>query len=103
MDKSITKNEKEPKGRLSWLIPVLEIIVMIAYLLIGFKGIIKALKTFNFAGMFESVSVAIWFLNIATIILTVLCFIPLFKSRQTPNGRCEYNMANNYLYWIIKK
>lgn len=69
------------KGRLSWVIPVLEFIVIIAYLVIGFGGIMDAFKSFDFAGMFKSVETAIWFLVIATVVITVLCFLPLFKSR----------------------
>ncbi len=69
------------KGRLSWVIPVLEAIVMVAYLVIGFGGIMDAFKSFDFAGMFKSVETAIWFLVIATVVITVLCFLPLFKSK----------------------
>lgn len=69
------------KGRLSWVIPVLEFIVIIAYLVIGFGGIMDAFKSFDFAGMFKSVETAIWFLVIATVVITVLCFLPPFKSK----------------------
>ncbi len=74
--------QKQDKGRLSWLIPVLEIIVIIAYLVIGFSGIMDAFKNMNFAGMFESVRGAIWFLIIAIAVITLLCFIPIFKSKS---------------------
>ncbi len=69
------------KGRFSWIIPVLEFIVIIAYLIIGFGGIMDAFKSFDFAGIFKSVETAIWFLVIATVVVTILCFLPLFKSK----------------------
>lgn len=79
MDKETEK--KKRKGRLSWLIPVLEIIVAIAYLAIGFSGIMEAFKEMDFSSMFESVTNAIWFLVIATAVITLLCFFPVFKSK----------------------
>lgn len=79
MSKDVTKNTV--KGRLSWLIPVLDAVVMIAYFAIGFKGIIDGFKEFDFEGMFESVQVAIIFLLVATLVITVMCFIPIFKSK----------------------
>ena len=69
------------KGRLHWVIPILEIIVMVAYFAIGFGGIANAFQNFDFVGMFESVKTAIWFLVIATVVITILCFVPLFKSK----------------------
>ena len=69
------------KGRLHWVIPILEVIVIIAYFAIGYGGIIKAFQNFDFAGMFKSVQTAIWFLVIATVVITILCFVPLFKSK----------------------
>ena len=79
MSTEATKNSE--KGRLSWVIGILELIVVIAYFAIGFGGITNAFKDFDFAGMFKSVETAIWFLVIATVVITVLCFIPIFKSK----------------------
>ena len=73
--------KKEAKGRLSWVITILEIIVIIAYFVIGFGGIANAFKHMSFVGMFESVRTAILFLIIATVIITILCFVPVFKSK----------------------
>jgi len=73
--------KKEEKGRLSWLITVLEILIIIAYFVIGFGGIAKAVQDMDFVGIFESVWIAILFLIIATAVVTVMCFLPLFKSK----------------------
>lgn len=69
------------RGRYFWVVPILEIITIIAYFAIGFGGIMNGAKNFDFVGMFESVKTAIWFLIIAIIAITVLCFLPPFKSR----------------------
>ncbi len=76
-----TENQKEVKGRLSWLIPILEFVVIIAYFAIGYKGIINGVSNMDIGGMFEGVRTAIIFLIIAIAVLTVLCFLPLFKSK----------------------
>lgn len=75
------KVKSSEKGRFHWVIPILEFIVVIAYFAIGFGGIANAFQNMDFVGMFESVQTAIWFLVIATIIITILCFVPLFKSK----------------------
>lgn len=79
MSTDVTK--EKPKGRLSWVIPLLEVIVVVAYFAIGFGGIADAFEDFDFEGMFESVKIAIWFLVIATVVITILCFVPVFKSK----------------------
>lgn len=76
-----TEVQKEQKGRLSWVITVLEIIVAIVYLVIGFGGIVRAVERMDFVGIFESVKIAIIFLIIATAVVTALCFVPVFKSK----------------------
>lgn len=73
--------EKEQKGRLSWMITVLELIEIVIYFAIAYKAMSRAIKHSDFVGMFESIRVAIIFLIISTIITTVLCFIPIFKSK----------------------
>lgn len=77
-----TEVQKESKGRLAWVITVLEIIVIVAYFIIGFGGIANAVENMDFVGIFESVKTAIIFLIIATVVITVLCFVPIFKSRS---------------------
>lgn len=78
---STTETKEVKKGRLAWLIPVLEIIVIVAYFAIGFGGIKDAFAHMDFEGMFKSVETAITFLLVATIILAILCFVPIFKSK----------------------
>lgn len=86
--------QKETKGRLSWVITVLEIIVIVAYFAIGFGGLANAFEHMDFAGMFESVRIAIIFLIAATAVITVLCFVPIFKSR----GNVRWAIWN--MIWI---
>lgn len=87
--------EVKEKGRFSWIIPVIEVIIAIAYLWIGYSGIIDAAKDFDFDGMFKSVKVAIWFLVIATAVVTILCFLPIFKSK----GNIKIAIWN--IIWMI--
>lgn len=68
------------KGRFSWIITLLEVVIMIAFLVIGFGGIAHAFANMSFVGMFRSVETAIWFLVIATVVTTIMCFLPPFKS-----------------------
>lgn len=63
------------------MVPVLEVIVAIAYLAIGYGGIANAVANMDFNGIFESVKGAIIFLVAATAIITGLCFLPAFKSK----------------------
>lgn len=74
-------NEETPKGRLSWVISLVEVIIVIAYFAIGFGGMFRAFQNLDFVGIFDSVRVAIWFLVLATMVVTVLCFVPLFRSK----------------------
>ena len=89
-----TEVQKETKGRLSWVITLLEIIVIVAYFAIGFGGLANAFKHMNFVGMFESVRTAIIFLIVATAIITILCFVPIFKSK----GNVRWAIWN--IIWI---
>lgn len=89
-----TEVQKETKGRLSWVITVLEIIIIVAYFAIGFGGLANAFKHMDFVGMFESVRTAIVFLIIATAIITILCFVPIFKSK----GNVRWAIWN--IIWI---
>lgn len=83
------------KGRLSWLIPILEIIVAAAYLFIAYKGIIDSAAGFDLVGMFEAVRGAMLFLIIATVVITILCFIPVFRSKA------NRSIAIWNIIWII--
>ncbi len=69
------------KGRLSWLVDLIEIIIVILYLWIGLRGIFHGAMNFDFAAMFKSVKVAIWFLVAAIAANTVLSLHPLFTSK----------------------
>lgn len=89
---------KPAKGRLHWLVPVLEIVVVILYLAIGFGGIMDAFQRMDFAGMFESVIGAMIFLIVAVVAITIMCFIPVFKSKG--NLWCAiWNII--WLCWLV--
>jgi hypothetical protein len=75
-----TETKVKNTGRLSWVITILEIIIIFAYFAIGYGGIVKGFENMDFAGMFESVKTAIIFLIAATVVITILCFVPIFKS-----------------------
>ena len=87
--------EERTKGRFSWVIPLLEFIVIIAYFAIGYGGLMNAFSHMDFAGMFESVRIAISFLIVAIALLTVLCFLPAFKSK----GNVYWAIWN--IIWIV--
>ncbi|MDE5785405.1 MAG: hypothetical protein K2H98_02640 [Duncaniella sp.] len=72
---------KEKEGKLSWVIPLLEGIIIIGYLLLGWSAISNFISSFDFESLFEDIIGAIYFLIISTIVQTILCFIPVFKSR----------------------
>lgn len=69
------------KGKYSWVIVLLEVLIILAYLAIGFGGIFKSGMDGDIAGMFEAVKAAVYFLIIATAAVTVMCFLPAFKSK----------------------
>ncbi len=69
------------KGRLSWLVDVIECVIVIAYLGIGFKGISDGAMNFDIGAMFSAVKGAIWFLVVAIAANTVLCLLPKFTSK----------------------
>lgn len=89
------KEHKESKGRLAWIVTALDIIVYIAYFIIGIGGISNATERMDFVGIFDSVRVAIIFLILATIVITVLCFIPIFKSKV------NIRLAIWNIIWIV--
>ncbi len=73
--------KRETKGKLSWVIILLEVITAIAYFVIYFKNIADSAMDFDFVGSIQGVKSAVWFLVIAWAILAALCFVPIFKSK----------------------
>lgn len=61
-----------------------EIAIMVLYFVLGWKGI-KKIFELDFAGAFDSVLGAIWFLNITILALT-LCIL-LIKPLRTPANK----------------
>lgn len=89
--------EENAKKEKKWPIVVAEIIdflLIIAYFVIGFSGIMEAVSRFDFAGMFDSVMGAIWFITIASIILALICL--LVKPMRT---KATIKMAIFNLIW----
>lgn len=74
-------SKREAKGKLSWVIILLEAITGIAYLVICFKNIADSAMNFDFVEGIQGVKSAVWFLVIAWAVLAVLCFVPIFKSK----------------------
>lgn len=86
---------KRDKGRLWWMIPLLEIVAIIAYFAIAYSELFENAASLNIVGMFEGVKTAIIFLIVAIAVLTLLCFIPVFKSR----GNIRWAIFN--IIWIV--
>lgn len=96
MENNTTTPQK--KGRLWWIIGVLEILIVVAYFAIGIGGIFKSGMDYDFEGMVGALKAAILFLIIATVALTVMCFLPPFKSK----GNMVVAVCNIlWLIWII--
>lgn len=55
------------------LAEIIDFLLIVIYFIIGFHNMIDAAKNFDFAGMFDSVVGAIWFITIASIVLALIC------------------------------
>ena len=69
------------KGKLSWVIPVLEVLTVVIYFALVWSALKDFSSGFDLGALFGSVKSAVYFLVFATIVITVLCFIPAFKSK----------------------
>lgn len=76
-------NKQRTKGKLSWVIILLEAITAIAYLAIVFWNLGDSFleMNFDFAEMIEEIKTAVWFLVAAFLLIAALCFVPVFKSK----------------------
>ena len=72
---------KAPKGRFHWVIPELEIIIAAIYLYLVLSEWKDFSSSLDLKGMLESATALVWFLVVATAIVTVLCFMAPFKSK----------------------
>lgn len=77
---------------LAWII---EVVLVVVYLIIGFEGIMDGFASFDFEAMFEAVDEAILFLTIATFVVA-MCFL-LIKPLRNKTTR---NMAIVDLVWV---
>ncbi len=79
---SATQKAKAEKGKLSWMVSFLEVILVIGYFILGWSAITSFITSFDIANLFQDILDAIYFLIGGTIVTTVMCFIPVFKSRN---------------------
>lgn len=79
---SAQQNEKEKKGKFAWTVPFLEVVIVIGYLILGWGAISDFISSFDLGSLFEDIMGAIYFLIGGTIVTTIMCFIPAFKSRN---------------------
>ena len=73
-----------------------EIVIVILYLIFGFKSISEGLSAMDFGGMLEDVMGVIWFLNIAILALALICLT--VKSMRT---KYTVKMSIWNIVWII--
>ena len=67
-----------------------EIVIVILYLIFGFKSISEGISDMDFGGMFDDVMGVIWFLNIAILALALICLTyskHLYSSDDNPGNR----------------
>lgn len=98
-----TENQKETEGRLWWVIPILEFLVFIAYFTIGFGGIAYSASQGDLGGIVGSTIVAIIFLEVAILVIAILCFVPIFKSKGNVRWaiwNIIWFVINIYIYFI---
>lgn len=79
---SATQSATPQKGRLSWMVSFLEVILVIGYFILGGSAIMDFIFSFDLASLFEGILDAIYFLIGGTVITTIMCFIPIFKSKN---------------------
>ena len=73
-----------------------EIVIVILYLIFGFKSIWEGISDMDFGGMFDDVMGVIWFLNIAILALALICLT--VKSMRT---KYTVKMSIWNIVWII--
>ena len=73
-----------------------EIVIVILYLIFGFKSISEGISDMDFGGMFDDAMGVIWFLNIAILALALICLT--VKSMRT---KYTVKMSIWNIVWII--
>jgi len=74
----------------------LELLIVIIYLAIGYTALIDSAQNFDFSGMFRGVRNAIWFINIASLCLSLLIW--LYKPLRTPQNK---KIAISNTGWVL--
>lgn len=72
---------KSQKGKFSWCVPLFEVIMVLGYFALGWNAVTEFISSFDLGVLFENIINAIYFLIVCTVITTIMCFIPIFKSR----------------------
>lgn len=99
-----TETEKKKKnGRLFWVIPILEALVIIAYFAIGVGNSSMSIMKFDFEEMFMSIKIAFYFLFIAIVVITILCFVPKFRSWWNLGIVIVNVLEIAWLIWLLSK
>lgn len=70
------------KGKLSWVVPVFEVFMAIGYLILGWNAVTEFISSFDFDAFAEDITNAIYFFIACTVVSTIMCFIPIFKSKS---------------------
>lgn len=76
-------SKQSTKGKLSWVIIVLEAITAIAYLAMVFWNLGSSFveMDFDFGEAIQELKTAVWILVISWVVIAALCFVPIFKSK----------------------
>jgi len=86
------------KGLKPWIANLIiffvELIILVLYFAIGWSGI-KNIFSGNISGGFDEVAGAIWFLNVAILIVTLLCF---FVKQLRTKANIRWGIWN--IIWI---
>lgn len=78
---SAPRKERDEKGKLSWVVPLFEVAMVIVYFILAWNAMTEFFSSFDLAALSDDVAGAVYFLIVCTIISTIMCFIPVFKSR----------------------
>lgn len=88
----------EKKGKLAWMIPLLDTVIGIFFVIGCAYGALNCIGSVDIAGIFEVIDTLGWILLISTIIITALAFLPIFASKRN-RELVIWNII--YIIWLI--
>lgn len=68
-------------GQHARLIPILECVMIVAYMVFIVRNTMNSMRSMDIEGMVSNSIAAQWVLSLLTLAITVLCFMPKFKSK----------------------